>query len=131
MKQSGIFDRVRFVESRVDRMEAIILAQSEALHLLESAMGVRKAIAPNAEPIQRRMAQIAIDVAADNGLTLAELRSKRREYAVSRPRQFAMLEMSKAGFPANSIARFFGVDHTTVLHGIKVAAERLAAMGAQ
>ena len=75
-------------------------------------------------PRQLRMAIVA-GIAADNGITVAEImgRSNKRRFAW--PRQQAMAAI-RATFPdtAEQIGRLFGRDHTTVLDGIKRAQER-------
>lgn len=129
MKPTGIFERVRFLESRLDRMEAVILRQdADIRRIIREAPAIPEALPEAMEPIRRRMAEIAAEVAVDNGLTLAELRGDSREFAVSHPRQFAMLMMSDAGHATNAIGRFFKRDHSTVAHGIKAARERVRRM---
>lgn len=124
MKPSGIFDRVRFLESRIDRMEAIILAQDQHIRDLVRGSQMATAVPSKAIPERRRMAQIAADVACDNGLTLDEMKAKTFAWAVSHPRQHAYAVMLDAGFSAASIGRFFKVDHSTVISGAKAARAR-------
>lgn len=126
MKPTGIFERVRFLESRIDRMEAIILAQDQAIaRLTKSTFGAPEAPPLLAEPGLRHMAEIAAAVAADNGLTMAEMRGPSRAFEVAHPRQFAMMLMADAGHSQSAIGRFLGRDHTTVCTGIRAARARV------
>jgi chromosomal replication initiation ATPase DnaA len=126
-RRAGIFDRVCFLEGRLDRLEAALLAQDEIICDLSRALG-RVAPPPRAmEPMSRNMAQIAAEVAGDNGLTLAELKSRSKGQEIVRPRQYAMMLMADAGHSLPSIGRFFGLDHTTIWHGVKVARARVEA----
>lgn len=112
MKPTGIYERVQFLESRLDRMEVIILEQDKMLR----ALGVEKP-PTMIEPGTRRIADIVAEIASDNGLTLAEIRRKTFAHAISHPRQYAYAVLLDAGFSSPAIARFFNVDHSTVLQG--------------
>jgi chromosomal replication initiation ATPase DnaA len=63
-------------------------------------------------------------MASDNGLTLAEIKSRSKVAAICKPRQHAFAELLKEGFSAAGIGRFFGLDHSTVLHGADAARKR-------
>ncbi len=66
-------------------------------------------------------------VAAQYGLSVAEIKGNRRAAAVARPRQMAML-IAREGIPNLSlpqIAKRFCRDHSTIMHGIKAARKRL------
>ena len=119
----GIYERVQFLESRLDRLEVIILEQDRQLR----ALGVDKP--PSMiEPTTRRMAEIGGEIASDNGLTLVEIRRKTYAHAISHPRQYAFAVLLDAGFSSPAIARFFGgLDHSTVLKGAEKARARMSA----
>ena len=54
------------------------------------------------------------------GLTIADLKSTRRERRIARPRQLAMYmakQMTTLSVP--DIALHFGRDHTTIMHAVK------------
>lgn len=75
----------------------------------------------------KRMADIAAEVAQANGLTLAELRSRNRAQRIARPRHEAMAKIHQTGrYTLTQIARFFGMDHTTVLYGVRQYEARAA-----
>lgn len=77
-------------------------------------------------PAPKRMAEIAVEVARAHGLTLVDLKSRNRAQRISHPRQEAMAKMHQTGrFRLTQIARFFGVDHTTVLYGVRQYEARL------
>ena len=120
----GVFDRMLDLEKRVSRLEDIIVRQDAIIRAQAKALGVAQDTPARIEPGSLSLVQIASSVARDNGLTLDELRSKSRENAISHPRQHAFALMTEAGFSASRIARFFGVDHTTVCHGVKAARRR-------
>ena len=125
MKPTGMFERVHMLERRIDRLEAVILRQDEELRALRTSAPER---APEAmEPNSKRMHDIAAEVAADNGLTMAELRSAAKSVDIAHPRQYAMMLMVDAGHSQAAVARFFGKDHTTVMHGVKAARARMSA----
>ena len=124
MKPSGIFDRVRFLESRLDRLEVILLEQDKIIRAQGRALGMCENTPQNVEPGRRALIKIASEVAADNGLTMAELQSDSHAYAVAHPRQYAMMLMLDAGYSASEIGRFFRRDHTTVISGARAARAR-------
>ena len=73
------------------------------------------------------IARIQIAVAAHYGLPSDKMRSGARARRYSHPRQLAMLlarELTKSTLPAIG-ERFGGRDHTTVIHGIKAARNRI------
>lgn len=124
MKPSGIFERVRFLEGRLDRLEIILLEQDKIIRAQCRALGLAVENPLHVEPGRRALVRIASDVAADNGLTLAELQGDSRAYTTSRPRQYAMMLMIDAGYSASEIGRFFRRDHTTVISGARAARAR-------
>ena len=119
-RPTGIYERVQFLESRLDRLEVIILEQDRQLR----ALGVEKP-PQMLEPATRKMADIVGEIASDNGLTLAEIRRKTLAHAISHPRQYAYAVLLDAGFSSPAIARFFKVDHSTVIDGAKKARARM------
>lgn len=124
MKERGIFERVRFLESRLDRLEVIILEQDKLIRDQAKQLGQQSP--QYVEPQTRTMARIASDIASDNNLTLEELKSRTHEWAVSHVRQYAYAEMLDAGFSASAVGRFFGRDHSTVAYGAKAARARMS-----
>lgn len=70
------------------------------------------------------MQSICEQVAIESGLTADEIKIATRQARIAQPRQKAMRQMRDAGYGASQIARFFGLDHTTVMHGIKAAEKR-------
>jgi chromosomal replication initiation ATPase DnaA len=126
VKQSGLFERVRFLESRLDRLEVIILEQDALIRAQAKVLGVEKP-AEYLIPEARDMVSIVQRIASDNGLTLAEIKSRSKVAAICKPRQHAFAELLDAGFSAAGIGRFFGdMDHTTVLRGAEKARARMA-----
>lgn len=121
-RPSGIYDRVQWLESRLDRLEVIILEQDRQLR----ALGADKPPAM-IEPGTRKMAAIVGEIASDNGLTLADIKSKTMAHAVSHPRQYAYAVLLDAGYSAAAIGRFFKRDHSTVLSGAEKARARMSA----
>jgi chromosomal replication initiator protein len=119
-RRTGLFDRVRFLESRLDRMEVILLEQDRLIRAQARTLGMLNT-PPMAEASRKAMVKIASEVAADNGLTLAELQSRSKAIGICYPRQYAMMLMMDAGYSSPEIGRFFGRDHATVLHGARAA----------
>lgn len=74
------------------------------------------------------MQPILEHVERETGATVAEMTGRCREYRVSHPRQRAMfLAHHQGGLSKVQIARFFGVDHSTVYQGIRAYFERACA----
>lgn len=68
----------------------------------------------------RTMREIADDVSMAHRLTLDELKSATCARRVAWPRHEAMAIMHATGrYSTTQIGRFFGRDHTTVIHGIR------------
>jgi chromosomal replication initiation ATPase DnaA len=74
-----------------------------------------------------RAAQLVVmDVAERNALTVEMLLSDRRYRAITHPRQECYALLYATGrYSLPLIASWFGVDHTTVLHGRKAFSKRL------
>lgn len=73
--------------------------------------------------------EIAEAVAAEYGLTLADLRKVSHARAIAWPRQHVMHALYTTGrFSLPTIGKFLGgMNHTSVRHGVKRHAERMAA----
>lgn len=65
--------------------------------------------------------------AAKYGLTLSEIRSPDRSHHIARPRHEGMLIAYRAGYSLHMIGIYLHRNHTTILHGVRVAEEREAA----
>lgn len=76
------------------------------------------------------MREIAAEVAAEHGMTTAELRQPTRAWHVSHVRQEAMRRMHEAGYSYPRIGRLFGLHHSTVLEGVRSARARNASVAA-
>lgn len=76
--------------------------------------------------VKRSMRDIAFFVAEAHGLTLEELKERTQRYAIAHPRQEAMwVMMQHPGASHSAIARFFCMDHTSVLHGVRAHEARM------
>lgn len=64
------------------------------------------------------ISEIAFRVAAETGVTVAEMRTSTRVRSVARARQVAMFRARREGKTLEAIGRFFNRDHTTVLHAV-------------
>src|SRR5688572_8224522 len=77
-------------------------------------------------PVATSMREIAREIAIRRGVSVEDLRGDRRFKKIAKARQEAMY-WAKARVPSRSlpmIAHVFRRDHTTVLHGIRVTADR-------
>ena len=78
--------------------------------------------------IKRSMRDIAFLVAETHGLSVSQLKERTHRHAVAHPRQQAMwIMMQQPGASPSAIARFFGMDHTSVLYGVRAYQKRLDA----
>jgi chromosomal replication initiator protein len=74
------------------------------------------------------MAQITEAFAEEHRVSVRELKSDCKRWYISRPRQALMHRLYATGrWSLPQIGRFFGRDHTTVLHGIRAHEARQAA----
>ena len=79
---------------------------------------------------KRTMREIAEDVAQAHRLTLDELKTPTHARRIAWPRQEAMAAMHATGrYSYPQIGRFFGMDHTSVIHGVR--AHKARQQGAQ
>lgn len=81
-------------------------------------------LAPLIASPRMSMRDIAAEVAAEYGMTVADLKRRSRCHWISHTRQEAMRRMFDAGYSLPQIGRLFGLDHTTVLHGVRAARAR-------
>jgi chromosomal replication initiation ATPase DnaA len=65
------------------------------------------------------MRAIHISVAEIRGISPKELRSKNRSKEIAHARFEAFYLQQQAGFSLPEIGKFYGMDHTSVLHGIR------------
>lgn len=72
------------------------------------------------------MPEIAALVAKARGLTMEELRGESRKWEFAHPRQEAMWLMRRAGRTTTQIGKFFGRDHSTVVHAEQAYAGRMS-----
>jgi chromosomal replication initiation ATPase DnaA len=108
----------------------------DALALAEENAALKRRIAEANIAAKSAHDLILAAVAASHGLSVIELRCDRRSRCFAWPRQEAMWRLRQVklsdGRPRYSlpaIARIVGVgDHTTVLHGIRAYAGRMAAL---
>ena len=72
---------------------------------------------------------IIAEVAERHGITVEQIMGDSRKRHISWPRQEAMYELGRRSkwMSLTAIARFFGRDHTTILHGIRKHCERIGA----
>lgn len=124
-RYTGIFERVQFLESRIDRLEVIILEQDALIRAQARVLGAEKPLEYLVTEA-RNMVSIVQQIASDNGLTMAEIKSRSKVAAICKPRQHAYVKLMDAGFSAAGIGRFFGRDHTTILDGAKKARAEMA-----
>lgn len=68
--------------------------------------------------------QIMEAIAVRYGVTPDEITSKTQARDISKARQAVMYEASLRGISGRQIARFFGYDHSTVIHGIRAEKAR-------
>lgn len=73
--------------------------------------------------------KITATVAAEFGVSERLIMSRLRTPRVARARQVAMGGMWGAGFSYSEIGRFFGRDHTTVMHAVKLVGAKTARRG--
>ncbi len=73
--------------------------------------------------------RIANRIAGQYGLSLDDLRKRSTTHGIAHPRQHAMAALHATGaYSMPAIGQFLGgLDHTTVLHGIRAHAQRIGA----
>ena len=117
-KDAGTAADIAALEARIARLEAVVGA------LTRPALKSCKAMPERSKKVR----QIIAEVAAEYGVPASAIVGDSRLSAVTVPRQEAMRRAKDAGLTLAQIGRLMGGrDHTTVMHGIKRARERLAA----
>jgi len=71
--------------------------------------------------------EIAEAVAVEAGVSAAEIMGRGKSPEVAHPRQEVMRRARALGLSYPRIARFWGMDHTSVMHGVAAAEARLSA----
>jgi chromosomal replication initiation ATPase DnaA len=77
------------------------------------------------KPQRVTIRDLCTEVCARRGLTFAELMEKTHAHRISRARHEVMWLASEAGKSLPEIGRFFGFDHTSVLHGVRAHRRRI------
>jgi hypothetical protein len=104
-----------------DRQMAVVLNRSyTAIQSRRYQLGFYR---PRRQPT-RFMRDILAEVCAEYGITPEEIKGPGRKRYHAVPRQEFMLRCHETGRSLPEIGRFLGRDHTTVLHGCRVARER-------
>lgn len=67
------------------------------------------------------------DVSAATGVSVDDLLGRGRRRKITQARQLAMFIAREKGAAYSAIARVFGRDHTTIIHGVRAEAARRAA----
>ena len=67
------------------------------------------------------------DVSAATGVSVEDLLGRGRRREITQARQLAMFIAREKGAAYSVIARVFGRDHTTIIHGVRAEAARRAA----
>lgn len=135
MASISAFERISLAEANVKALVKTVNRQAIDIQILQAQIATimpripRDAQEPPAKlelarPLAR-MADIASKVAAENMISLPDLRSRNRERAVAWPRQDAMRLMIDAGYSTTQIGRFFQRDHTTVISGARASRARM------
>lgn len=65
-----------------------------------------------------KMANIVRDVSEETGVPVDAIMSNSRKASIARARQVAFYLGRQAGVTYGGIGRYFGVHHTTVMHGV-------------
>ena len=73
------------------------------------------------------MRRIALDAALKYQISYEDIIGEKRQKCHTHPRQEAMFKMRSEGFTYEEIGRFFGRDHTTVIHSVDVHKARQVA----
>lgn len=114
---------VKPVEKPVDKL-AIQMRRNKARERIDRAFEMVK---EQRDGKLITMTQIIGEVADKHGITEFQLKKRRRERPVVIARQEAMYRCAEeTKFSLAAIGRFFGFDHTTVMHAIKAHRARLA-----
>jgi chromosomal replication initiator protein len=79
-------------------------------------------------PAERRKIHV-MEVCSEAGVSLQDVMGSSRLANICRVRQRLFYDFRKDGMSLPEIGRFFGRDHTTVLHGINAEKERQNGMG--
>lgn len=74
--------------------------------------------------LPRTPRQMLEEFSEETGIPLRDLKSPKRTWDISHPRQDLMLKMREYGFSLKTISHQLHRDHTTVVHGIARATER-------
>lgn len=79
------------------------------------------------QPQRVRISDIRDEVCMRRGVSLSEIMSRNRVHRIAHARQEVMWLAREAGKSTVEIGRFFGFDHTTVLHGCRAHERRMSA----
>lgn len=84
----------------------------------------KKAAPPNADLEDCRLRPLLIEGAKARGFTLSELMAASRQAPITQARQAIMLTQHRAGYTLAEIARFWGLDHSSISNACTAAAKR-------
>ena len=113
------YESLTFAVARMQGQIETLAAEVKQLRAVKVAKETRVVT-----PRQRQMASITEGVAALHDVGVDEIMSRTKTARISLARAFCFFDCVEAGMTKSEVARFFGVDHTSVLHGCR----RVAAM---
>jgi len=82
------------------------------------AAGLNDMDQPSTARLPTLMATITNRVSAEFGISIRELRGPKRGAIYKEPRRLIWGELQERGYSLSQIGRFFGRDHTTIMHGL-------------
>ena len=105
-------------------LEARVYALENPVQTLVGGLPIRM---PSVLRVRETLTALVAKVAEAYGVTPSVVMSKRRTRRCAHPRQWVMYEGHLMGFTTAEMGRFFGLDHTTVMHGVRAEKARRGA----
>lgn len=118
----GMRAKLESLTFAIARMQGQIETLAAEVKHLRAVKAAKEA--PRITPRAHSMLCITQVVAAAEGVTVDEIMDGTRTARVSLARAFCFYDCVALGMTKSEVARFYGVDHTSVLHGYR----RIAAM---
>ncbi len=109
---------------RLSRAEADIRALTDAVAQMRDAIRIPADRAPPTLAEIRHMHEAVVQAAHMTGIPAEMIYGTSRRASIAEARQRAYTIAHGAGMASAAIARAMGIDHTTVLHGIRRSQQR-------
>jgi len=121
----NVRNNIRQLEGTVNKISAYVLAYGGNI-TEEQLKEIVKDVTTDSKPLSARIDKIIEYIAKSFGVTTADIKSDKRQSDINMARQMSMYVIKEAtSLTLQDIGKIFGKNHSTVIHSINAAKEKI------